>query len=262
MYTINRIGRANRLGYPSSRRRGAPFVPSSLPGLFAAPSVAQARTQGDLWQDASKTTPAVADGDPVRVVVCPFTAVEFTAPTDAQRPLLKQVGSLWYLLFDGTDDFLAFSGPASKPLSMHMAAVATNLSNPIAAFSAPAGGQKFKLSDSGSGNKKMGGKEGAYNWSPSTTAATVNLALVAGLDYGSTGAATYYHSGVSDGVGDANTSDDTFTASLSRIGANAAGSELMVGRIYSWAIYTIAQGGNNCRLIHRWLGATAGVSVP
>ncbi|HUR52945.1 MAG TPA: hypothetical protein VMZ71_02355 [Gemmataceae bacterium] len=82
------------------------FSPASLPGYVDSPySVAQLRAAGALWQNAAKTVPAVADADPVRVAVC--GATEYTAPSDAARPLLfAEAGGKWSLKFDGTDDNL------------------------------------------------------------------------------------------------------------------------------------------------------------
>lgn len=240
----------------------ASFVPSQVTGLFASPSVAQCRGAGLLWQDAGKTTAASADGDPVRVVRCPFTGVEFTAAVDGQRPLLKSGGgALWYLLFDGTDDFLAFAGPASKPLSVHMSVRVTNLSLTGPAFGSPPGGQKLKIVDPGAANKMRAGKEGVYNWTESGTAATVNVDFVGGVSYASTGAATYYRNAAADGVGDADVSDDTFTANLSRIGANTTATEMLIGRVYGWAIYAAGLGANDNIRVQRWLGALAGLSL-
>lgn len=242
--------------------RSAAWVPTRGASLFAAPNIAAARSAGLLWQDAAKTVPAVADGDPVYVVRCPFTAVEFAAPAVGQRPLLKSGGgSLWHLLFDGTDDFLTFSGPASKPLSIHMACRVTNFSIASAAFSSPAGGQKLKIVDPGALNKMRGGKEGVYNWTESTTAATVSADFVGGVNYAATGAATYYRNGAADGVADADTSDDTFTANLSRIGASSSGAELIVGRVYGWAIYSASQSVGNLLALHKYLGAQAGMVI-
>lgn len=84
--------------------------PSRLTGLAATLLPALSRSSGLLWQNTAKTTPSTADGDPVRVAVCPFTAVEFTAPSDAARPLLWDEGSgKWSLSFDGVDDQLQLS---------------------------------------------------------------------------------------------------------------------------------------------------------
>lgn len=86
------------------------FTPASLTMLRATLLPALSRARGLLWQDASKTVPAVAADDPVRVAVCPFTAAEFTAPSDAARPLLKTDGAgKWWLQSDGVDDRMSAS---------------------------------------------------------------------------------------------------------------------------------------------------------
>lgn len=86
----------------------AEWNPGDLTGLAATLLPAESLAGGLLWQNTAKTVPAVADGDPVRVAVCPYTAVEFTAPSDAARPLLwEEGGGLWSLAFDGIDDRLS-----------------------------------------------------------------------------------------------------------------------------------------------------------
>lgn len=87
------------------------WSPLALPSLQASLVPAVSRSRGLLFQDAGKTTPATADGDPVRVATCPFTAQDYTAPSDAQRPVLHTDGSNhWWLTFDGVDDQFGFTG--------------------------------------------------------------------------------------------------------------------------------------------------------
>lgn len=87
---------------------GGAWNPGDLAGLAATLLPAESRSRGLLWQNTAKTVPATADGDPVRVAVCPYTAVEFTAPSDAARPLLwDEGGGKWSLFHDGVDDGLA-----------------------------------------------------------------------------------------------------------------------------------------------------------
>jgi hypothetical protein len=86
----------------------APWTPANLSGLAPSLSVAMQRSSGLLWQNTAKTIPAVADTDPVRVATCPWTGVDYTAPSDAARPLLWDLGSgKWGLKGDGVDDILA-----------------------------------------------------------------------------------------------------------------------------------------------------------
>lgn len=89
--------------------RPAAFSPAALPGYIDSPfSVATMRGGGALWQDTGKTVPATADGDPVRVANC--GAPDWTAPTDAARPLLwDEGGGKWSLFFDGVDDILSWT---------------------------------------------------------------------------------------------------------------------------------------------------------
>ena len=101
-------GGLNRLGVGG----GAAFTLNTLSGLAVTLLPALSRQQGKLWQDASKTVPATADTDPVRVAVCPYTALEWTAPSDAARPLLRSLGAgKWHLACDGVDDYLQVTLP-------------------------------------------------------------------------------------------------------------------------------------------------------
>lgn len=71
----------------------AAWTPAQLPGLSWTFFPVVAREQGLMWQDLGRTTPAVADGDLVRVIECPFTGTEFSTPDDATRGTLKTDGS-------------------------------------------------------------------------------------------------------------------------------------------------------------------------
>ena len=91
------------------RRGGAafsPVFPATLTGYVDSPfSFAALRAGGFLWQNTGKTIAAVADGDPIRVATC--GAVDWTAPSDASRPLLyDETGGKWSASFDGADDLL------------------------------------------------------------------------------------------------------------------------------------------------------------
>lgn len=93
-------------------RSGEGFSPTSLPGYVDSPfDVAALRSGGFLFQDAAGATPAVADGDRVRLARC--GATDYTAASDAASPLLyDEGGSKWSLEFDGIDDRLTATPPA------------------------------------------------------------------------------------------------------------------------------------------------------
>lgn len=88
--------------------RESEWSPAQLPGITTSlGSIAEARTYGRLWQNTGKTTPAVADGDPVRVASCPYTGIDWVAPSDAARPILTDMGSdTWALVGDGAQTVL------------------------------------------------------------------------------------------------------------------------------------------------------------
>lgn len=93
----------------------SPWFPSTVSGYVNSPySFAELRATGNLWQNAAKTTPAVADGDLVRVAtVAP--GVDWTAPADANRPTLKNTaGSRWALRFGNTHTLASPTGTAGS----------------------------------------------------------------------------------------------------------------------------------------------------
>lgn len=75
-------------------------------GLFYAVKP-QVLGEQRLWQDAARTVPVLADGDPVWVVddLSP-NAGHATAPNSAGRPTYRTDGTLHWLETDGVDDVL------------------------------------------------------------------------------------------------------------------------------------------------------------
>lgn len=76
----------------TSGEQGAWYDPSDLSSLF---------------QDAAGTTPVTAAGQPVGLMRDKSgRANHASQTTTASKPILRNSGSLWYLEFDGVDDFL------------------------------------------------------------------------------------------------------------------------------------------------------------
>jgi len=83
------------------------FSPARIPGLQL-----WLRADAGVYQDAAKTTPAVADGDVVGAWAdLSGAGNDATQATTAKKPLLKLniVNGKSVVRFDGTDDFLAVS---------------------------------------------------------------------------------------------------------------------------------------------------------
>lgn len=224
------------LGRKPGRR--AAFSPDDLSGLFAFPMIAAARSAGKLWQDAGKTTPATAAGDPVRVVVCPFTAVEFTAPADANRAVLGNSGAAWWLVMDGAATEYAFSGPAPAPLSLHAAvrgsSYTSNSNGNV--ITGPTNSQRLNFDA-----QLRGAKEGVAAWNSGATNLVNGTDYVGALDYGATGDARYYLDGVDDGQAIADVAAQSLSGNLATIGSGDF-NQYFVGRLYGWGIYTAKQG--------------------
>ena len=67
-----------------------------VPGAYA---------EGGLWQDSAKTTPAIADGDPVVVHTDPWTGLDLVF-SEIAPPILRDRGGMgWVLNFDGLSAF-------------------------------------------------------------------------------------------------------------------------------------------------------------
>jgi hypothetical protein len=103
------------LGLGTGLALGGAWTPAKATGFNSGVFVALSREQGKLWQDSGKTTAAVADGDLVRVATCPFSGVDFTAPSDATRPTLRNSGNYWWLEYDGTDDTFGRTVALNQP---------------------------------------------------------------------------------------------------------------------------------------------------
>jgi hypothetical protein len=97
-------GFANALGVGGSSGPVVPAPPAA--NRVAWTGVGRARSAGRLWQNTAKTTAATVTTDPVRVMI-DEAGNEWTAPSDAERPLLTSVGAKWTLRFDGVNDRLA-----------------------------------------------------------------------------------------------------------------------------------------------------------
>lgn len=83
------------------------WTPAALAGLGPCLLPALSLAQGKLWMDAAKTIAATADGDHVRVATCPFTGVDYVAPSSSARlTLTDEGGGKWSLVSDGVDDTL------------------------------------------------------------------------------------------------------------------------------------------------------------
>lgn len=86
---------------------GASFAPASL---FAAGEQGVWLDPSDLstmFQDSPGTTPVTAAGQPVGLILDKSgRGNNASQATAGSRPILRNSGALWYLEFDGVDDFL------------------------------------------------------------------------------------------------------------------------------------------------------------
>lgn len=247
---INRVCRIARVARLSGG--GSFFNPASLSGFFSFPIITLSRAAGALWQDTGKTTLAVADGDPVAVIRCTFTGVEFTRITDDTfRATLKVTGGKSYLDFNGSNGY-TFSGPNPVQGSYHFGYRPANVGAAQVGICGAANSFKGKLVDAAA--KALGGKEAVANWTnTATTAQVVGTDYTIGFNYGATGDGRYFHNGADDGQGVADITTQAPSGSESRIGINASGLEKIVARIYGWGIYSQKQTAADIARIHAFL---------
>jgi|GEM_PF-1928482 len=77
-----------------------------------------------LYQDAAKTTPVTASGDPVgAMALTDGTVTEFTQATAANRPIYRTDGTRGWLEFNGASHTMTLSySPTTYPITMAFAA--------------------------------------------------------------------------------------------------------------------------------------------
>lgn len=204
------------------------FDPLSLsPAMFLSPA-------GPFFSDLG-TTQVTTDGSAVRRWAdVSGNGRHADAPNDSARPTLRVSGGKKWLEFDAIDDRLVIASVAAKPFGAFAAYRPAAVTGAEQALVSGSGSQKFKAVSS---TKLLGGRDLAYNWTASATAQSVGVDYRIGLAYGSSGAATYYLNGVADGIADSDVSDDTL-GSVTVVGGNASGSELLNGRLYSALLFT------------------------
>lgn len=118
-------------------RSSAPTPPVTYPaGLFAAGEPGIWLDFGDLttmFQDAAGTIPAV-ENNQVALIRDKSGRGNHVTQSGSNRPILRRTGAVWYLEFDGTDDYLQtpsldFTGTSKVTLfAAYMKALDTTLS--------------------------------------------------------------------------------------------------------------------------------------
>jgi hypothetical protein len=213
-----------------------------LPALFLSPA-------GPFYSDLG-TTPVTADGSSVRRWGdISGNGRHADAPNDSARGTLGVNGEKTWLTFDGTDDSMAFAGVACKPFSVFAAYRPATVSGTEQVLVSGLSAQKLKAIGAA---KMRGGKELTYNWTASATALSAGTDYRIGLVYGTTGAATYYLNGASDGVADADVSDDTFS-NVTLLGVNNAAGEFLNGRLYALLLFERALSAGEIASLNSWL---------
>ncbi len=100
---------------------GSGFNPLTMaPAVWYDPS-----DLSTMWQDSARTTPASIDGVVGAIDDKSGNARHATQATTASKPILRKVGSLFRLQFDGVDDFMTANFGATIPQTMTAILAAT-----------------------------------------------------------------------------------------------------------------------------------------
>lgn len=238
------------------------FSPSSLsPVAWYDPS-----DLSTLWQDDG-TTPVTTDGQSVyRMDDKSGNGNHYRQATEAARPLYKTGGGLSWLLFDGTDDFLA--GPALSALitnSTYEMAVAGRFAsvatNNVAGYANPS---MFCDADGYAvfAYARSSGLIGADNYDGTDDAVTT--AYTVGTDFvwqqRHEGGTLYGRLNAGSDVSTASGNTGSLTNAI-RIGIGYAGAYPLNGRFYGAVFKKTVFSTQQRSDIARWLAAKSGVSL-
>lgn len=232
-----------------------PPTPASLvgAGLGACLLPADSRRLGLLYQDAAKTIRAAADGDPVRVATCPYTGLDWTAPSDSSRPVLHTDGTAghWWLSFDGVDDVMGLAARVGgPPFTLAFAGRPTSLSGtPTAVGPEGFGYTQYRINSDGRQMLFAANNGAGILFGTGVVAAGADHVWAATLD--GTNLA-YYLGGAADGGG-------TFTVLGAGKGPKAAGgrldstAEIWTGRLYGVVTADVVLSASNLALVNTYL---------
>jgi len=231
----------------SVRGGAAAFDPTTLTGYVDSPySIAALRGLGKLWQDTAKTVVASADGDPVRVVVCGST--DYTAPSDAARPLLYSEGSgKWSLSFDGVDDVIRASYTLNQPYTR----------GAVWRHSSPQNNSTVmldsRIGDTAYLNFPSTNTVGMYGSTPGPSATAINNTWYYTAEVFNEASAKLYLNN------DAATTGDTGSASAGGLamGANGSGNYPCVCRLAAVLVSTGEVTGSELAIVRSYLAALA-----
>ncbi len=234
------------------------FAPDTLSGL-----VFWFKGGSTYWQDSGRTTPAVADGDPVAAWDdSSVGANHATTATAGYRPTLKTgangINGVSVLRWDGTDDNLVSAASAStKPFTLFAVCKPTSFAAGRAIVGAPSvGGMSTVIT---TGGKQEALKSGTAVIGDSTTALTAAAACIIELTYSSSGGFAFYKAGVADGSG---TGNQTFTSMSTVLGKDpGGGGSTFLGDIAEIIKYDAVLTANQLQAVENYLGNKYGIAV-
>ncbi len=192
-----------------------PFSPTDLSGLLG-------------WWKADSL--ALSDTDPVTTWADSSGNGNNAGGANGVLYRTNQINGLPAVFFDGSDDSLDVSTltATTKPVSIFAVVKPADTSTRTVVSCDAAGGLQLRIDPKLTANKATVAAIGSSN-----TSLSGGTAYRVALTYSATGAYTFYLNGTADGSG---TNDQTFSASIVRIGRNI-NSEPMSGLIAELLIY-------------------------
>lgn len=229
---------------------GGPFTPAALgPSGWYDPS-----DLSSMWQESAGTTPAAVDSPVGKMNDKSGNNNHVTQATSTKRPILRQTGALYYLEFDGVDDFLSgtipsFGANLSKTFVMGLKLAALSGSN--AAFTYGAAGATFGFNAYNAGSIQI------FQWGPDLSFAGGATTDQVATGIKNTNELTSRRNGVVNG-GPTTVAGVNVTSTNLHIGCVSDGSAHFAGRMYG---LVLVLGTPSLTDIEAWMAAKSGVTL-
>lgn len=236
------------LTYESTTGPGSVLVPpDQITGFVSGVIPALSRSQGKLWQDAAKTVPAVADGDPVYVATCPFSGVDYVAGSNAKRPTLKNSGAFWWLAYDGVNNVLTRAQASTQPYTKAACFICTD--DQGSPFDGASTNEGFVQVNGAADPRTLSVYAGAALVSSnSVTTANPNVAI--GVFNGASSVIQVNTTSTTGAAGAQNSTGET-------VGSRAGIPSLNCQNLYGYAVYTGAMSAGDRTTLYTYLRSLA-----
>lgn len=213
-------------------------------------SVRDSLAQNGIWQDASKTIPADADGELIRKLTWLFSGpgADFSAVADTNRPTLKTSGDgVWWFETDGVNDLLTATASWSGSYTIGWSGRLLAAGDFPLVVSLKDGVEELR------GNSTSGRLEmhsfALVSATDDTSSVGTDVAVIA-TSSGATGDVKLHIDGVQQAS--ANTAG-TRVVDLVNIGSRTGGTIPSNARTYGLAVMSSVVSGNDLTSLNDWL---------